>query len=404
MAKFKYLAKDFQGKDVCATVDADSESTVLSNLRKSGLMPVKIILEGGRRSGRRRLFPGRVKSDAIVVFCRQLATMIEAGLPLIQGLEALQEQQAKNEVFEEIIGKVKEDVEGGRSLSDAFEKHPRTFSPLIVSLVRAGENSGTLAEIMDRIAKYLEASRSLQKKVRSAMAYPAVVTAMAIVITIVLIVKVIPVFGTIYESFGSTLPLPTRMLLRTSELVRKFLPLVIVGLVGLVFAARAFYRTEKGRLRVDRSLFRIPIFGELIRKVVLSRFSRTLASLVKSGVPILRSLDIVAKTCGNYAMELAVLEAAQKIKEGESIALPLEETRMFPPMVVRMISVGEKTGKVDVMLEKIADFFDDQVNTAVAGLTSIIEPLLIAFLGIVVGTIVICMFLPILKLSSIVKI
>jgi type IV pilus assembly protein PilC len=330
--------------------------------------------------------------------------MIDAGLPLVQGLEALQQQQAQYPIFAEIIKTVKEDVEGGKSLSDAMERHPKTFGNLVVSLVRAGENSGTLAEIMDRIAKYLESARALQKKVKSAMMYPLVVSVMAIIITIVLLIKVIPVFGTIFESFGAELPLPTRMLLAVSDFLRKYLLLVLAALVGVIFAFRAFYKTDKGRLRIDTLTLRLPIFGDLIHKVVLSRFSRTLSTLVRSGVPILRSLDIVAKTAGNYAVELAVGKASQKIKEGESIATPLEETGMFPPMVVRMISVGEKTGKVDTMLEKIADFFDDQVQTTLAGFTALIEPLLIGFLGIVVGTIVVCMFLPILKLSSIVKI
>ncbi|HQM53746.1 MAG TPA: type II secretion system F family protein, partial [bacterium] len=307
-------------------------------------------------------------------------------------------------VFAAVIKTVKEDVEGGKSLSDALERHPRAFGALVVNLVRAGENSGTLAEIMDRIAKYLESARALQKKVKSAMMYPLVVSVMALIITIVLLVKVIPVFGTIFSSFGAELPLPTQMLLTFSDYLRRYILLALAGIVGIVFAFRAFYKTDKGRLRVDALVLRLPVFGDLIHKVVLSRFARTLSTLVRSGVPILRSLDIVAKTAGNYAVELAVGKAAQKIKEGESIAGPLEETKMFTPMVVRMISVGEKTGKVDTMLEKIADFFDDQVQTTLAGFTALIEPLLIAFLGIVVGTIVICMFLPILRLSSVVKI
>ena len=405
MPTFKYLAKDLQGNNVAATMTAESEGSVVSSLRRSGLLPVRILRQGdGRASRSLFFFKKKVKSEAVVIFCRQLATMIDAGLPLVQGLEALEEQQAQNKLFAEIIGTVKKDVEGGKSLSDALEKHPRTFIPLIINLVRAGENSGTLAEIMDRIAKYLESARTLQKKVKAAMMYPVVVSVMAILITIVLLVKVIPVFGTIYTSFGADLPLPTKMLLRFSDLLRKYLPLVVAAIVGLVLGVRGFYRTDKGRLKIDHFKFRVPVFGDLMRKVVLSRFARTLATLVRSGVPILRSLDIVGKTAGNYAVELAVVRAAQKVKEGESIASPLEQTGMFPPMVVRMISVGEKTGRVDTMLEKIADFYDEQVNTTLTGLTALIEPLLIAFLGIVVGTIVICMFLPILKLSSIIKI
>jgi len=380
---------------------AESEGEVIGKLRKSGLIPVKIVRD--EKAGRKR-FQKKVKAEAVVIFARQLATMIEAGLPLVQGLEALEQQQVQYPVFAAVIKTVKEDVEGGKSLSDALERHPRAFGALVVNLVRAGENSGTLAEIMDRIAKYLESARALQKKVKSAMMYPLVVSVMALIITIVLLVKVIPVFGTIFSSFGAELPLPTQMLLTFSDYLRRYILLALAGIVGIVFAFRAFYKTDKGRLRVDALVLRLPVFGDLIHKVVLSRFARTLSTLVRSGVPILRSLDIVAKTAGNYAVELAVGKAAQKIKEGESIAGPLEETKMFTPMVVRMISVGEKTGKVDTMLEKIADFFDDQVQTTLAGFTALIEPLLIAFLGIVVGTIVICMFLPILRLSSVVKI
>lgn len=401
MVNFKYTAKDLQGRDVAATMTAESEGEVIGKLRKSGLIPVKIIRD--EKAGRKR-FQKKVKAEAVVIFARQLATMIEAGLPLVQGLEALEQQQVQYPVFAAVIKTVKEDVEGGKSLSDALERHPRAFGALVVNLVRAGENSGTLAEIMDRIAKYLESARALQKKVKSAMMYPLVVSVMALIITIVLLVKVIPVFGTIFSSFGAELPLPTQMLLTFSDYLRRYILLALAGIVGIVFAFRAFYKTDKGRLRVDALVLRLPVFGDLIHKVVLSRFARTLSTLVRSGVPILRSLDIVAKTAGNYAVELAVGKAAQKIKEGESIAGPLEETKMFTPMVVRMISVGEKTGKVDTMLEKIADFFDDQVQTTLAGFTALIEPLLIAFLGIVVGTIVICMFLPILRLSSVVKI
>ncbi|MDD5557963.1 MAG: type II secretion system F family protein [bacterium] len=382
---------------------AENEGAVINYCRRSGLLPIRIVCQGERKAAFSFL-QRKVKAEAIVIFARQLATMIDAGLPLVQSLETLQQQQVKNQVFADIIKAVREDVEGGRSLSDAMERHPKTFGPLIVNLVRAGENSGTLAEIMDRIAKYLEHSRSLQKKVKSAMMYPLVVSCMAVAITILLLVKVIPVFGTIYESFGAELPLPTQMLLLVSDITRRFILLIIAACIGLGLLLRGFYRTDKGRLALDRLKFRIPVFGELIKKVVLSRFSRTLGTLVRSGVPILRSLDIVSKTTGNYSIELAVVEAAQKIKEGESIAGPLEETAVFPPMVVRMISVGEKTGKMDVMLEKIADFFDDQVNTTLAGLTALIEPLLIGVLGIVIGTIVICMFLPILKMSTIIKI
>ena len=403
MPTFKYTARTLQGKNITATMEADTEASVIGNLRRNGLRPLKIIQEkAGRAGGGKRR--KKVKAESIVIFSRQLATMIDAGLPLVQGLAILEKQQEKDLSFKNVIRKVRENVEGGQSLSDALEKFPKVFGPMFINLVRAGESSGTLAEIMNRIAKYLEYAQSLRKKVKSAMMYPVVVSCMATLITIVLLVKVIPVFATIYDSFDAKLPTPTLALIALSNFLRHYLPLVVAFFVGCFFLLRAFYRTDKGRLSIDQAKFRIPIFGELIRKVVLSRFARTLSTLVRSGVPILRSLDIVAKTSGNYAVELAVMKAAQKIKEGESIAPPLDETKIFPPMVVRMIAVGEKTGKLDQMLEKVADFFDEQVNTTLAGLTALIEPLLIGVLGAVIGGIVICMFLPIMRLATIVKI
>ncbi len=403
MATFRYIARTARGKSINSSMVADNKGAVISNLRSNGLVPVKVTRQEARSPGVLALFNKRVKAESIVIFSRQLATMIDAGIPLVQGLDALQ-LQVNDPNLTELIKTLKEDVEGGSSLSEALEKHPRAFGSFFVNLVRAGENSGTLAEIMNRIATYLEYTRALKRKVKSAMMYPAVISIMALIVTIVLLVKVIPVFGVIYESFGSELPLPTALLLRFSDILRRFMPVVIACFVGLGLILRWYYGTDGGRLIIDRLKFRIPVFGDLIKKVILSRFSRTLSTLVHSGVPILQSLDIVSKTAGNYAVELAVREATRKIKEGESIAVPLEETGIFPPMVVRMIAIGEKTGKVDTMLEKLADFFDEQVNTTLAGLTALVEPLLIGVLGVVIGTIVICMFLPILRLSSIINI
>jgi type IV pilus assembly protein PilC len=276
------------------------------------------------------------------------------------------------------------------------------FSALFVNMVRAGEASGMLAEILDRVASYLEASAALRRKVKAALIYPAVVSTMAVAITILLMVKVIPVFEKIYESFDSALPLPTQVLLAISRFIRRWFFLcagaIVVGVVGL----KMWIKTEAGRFRFDRFKFRLPVFGDLNRKISVSRFARTLGVLVRSGVPILNALGIVGKTAGNKVVEAAVNEAIEEIKRGENISGPLAASRVFPPMVTCMISVGERSGKLDVMLEKISDFYDDQVNATVAGLTALIEPLLIAFLGVVIGGIVICMFMPLFKLSTIV--
>ena len=400
MAIFKYTAKNAIGEDIASTMVADSEEAVALQLRREGLTPVSIEM-GKRKIALPKLSKG-VKSDEIVVLSRQMATMVEAGLPLVTSLSTLQDQLT-NPTLKRVITTVREDVEGGMSFSDALSRHPKIFSSLFTNLVRAGEASGMLAEILDRIASYMEATNSLKKKVRAAMIYPAVVSGMAILISVVLIIKVIPVFGSIYEDFGATLPLPTQILLNFSDFMQKWFLGIIVFFVAMGFLARGYLRTEKGRLAFDRLQFKLPIFGPLIQKVVVSRFSRTLSTLIQSGVPILRAMDIVGKTAGNKAVELAVKVASEKIKMGESIADPLEETGLFPLMVTKMIAVGEKTGKLDTMLEKVSDFFDDQVDSAIAGLTSLIEPILIAFLGIVIGTIVVCMFMPILQLSSVVS-
>jgi len=270
-------------------------------------------------------------------------------------------------------------------------------------MTRAGEASGTLAEILDRIAGYMEASLALKRKVKSAMVYPVIVSSMAVIITSILLLKVIPVFGKIYDSFGSALPTPTQMLLNFSGMLRAYFPFVVVALVAGIFLLRKYAKTDGGRMRFDRLKLNLPIFGPIFRKVAVSRFSRTLSVLVKSGVPILSALDIVAKTAGNKLVEKAVNDAMEQIKQGENIAQPLAASEVFPPMVTKMIAVGEESGKLEVMLSKISDFYDSQVDAAVNGLTSMIEPLLIAFLGIVVGGIVICMFLPIFRLSSVVQ-
>jgi type IV pilus assembly protein PilC len=399
MPSFKYVAKDNQGKDITGTIEAENRALVIETLRKSELTIISIEEQKGRlkEAASRK----RIKLDDLVVFSRQLATMVDSGIPLVQALDVLSEQIEK-QTLRQIVVKVRSDIETGSSLSEALSKHPAVFSNLYVNMVRAGETSGMLDEILDRLALYLEKVNTLQRKVRASLVYPIVVTVMAILITAVLLLKVIPTFKGIFDLLGGTLPLPTQILIGISDFTRQYFPVAVAMLALAGYALRRFIRTEKGRRRFDACILRLPVFGPLLRKVAVAKFTRTLSTLVKSGVPILTSLDIVGKTSGNKVIEEAVVKVRSSIRDGESIAEPLANSGVFPPMVVRMVAVGEKTGELEKMLSKIADFYDEQVDAAVSGLTSMIEPLIIAFLGIVIGAIVIAMFMPIFKLTEVV--
>lgn len=401
MSLFRYVAKDPGGRDIVATIEAENERAVVTALRKKGLI-ILSVSEEVRSGFAARKSRRKVKGGELVVFSRQLATMVDAGLPLIQALDTLSEQ-AESPSLQFIIQDVVKSIEQGTTFSEALAAHPKVFTSLFVNMVRAGEASGTLAEILERIAGYMETAIALKRKVKSAMMYPIVVSSMAVIITSVLLIKVIPVFGKIYESFGSALPTATQMLLNFSNFLRAYFPFAIGILIVGIFLLKKYIKTEGGAMRFDRFKFNVPIFGPIFRKVAVSRFSRTLSVLVKSGVPILSALEIVSKTAGNKLVERAVNQAMEEIKKGENIAGPLAASDVFPPMVTKMIAVGEESGKLEVMLSKVSDFYDSQVDAAVSGLTSLIEPLLIAFLGIVVGGIVICMFLPIFRLSTIVQ-
>ena len=403
MALYKYVAKNASGQTITGVLDAPDRALLIGKLREKDLVIVSIAeaKEGIKQQG--GFFqPRSINIDDMVIFSRQLATMVDAGIPLVGALDILGEQM-ENKAFSEVILKVRDDVETGSSLSEALSKHPKTFSTLFINMVKAGESSGMLDEILDRVATYLEKTSILQKKIKSALIYPAVITFMAIAITIILLVKVIPVFKDIFAGFGAALPRPTQVLIDVSDFLRKYFFFGIGFLVVMIFLFIRYINTEKGRLRFDTITLSMPIFGILLRKVAVSKFTRTLSTLVKSGVPILSSLEIVGKTSGNKLIEMAVVSIRSSIREGENIAEPLAKSKVFPPMVVRMVSVGEQTGELEKMLSKIADFYDAQVDAAVTGLTSMIEPLIIAFLGIVIGTIVICMFLPIFKISTIIN-
>ncbi|MFH1593764.1 MAG: type II secretion system F family protein [Candidatus Omnitrophota bacterium] len=403
MANYKYITKNRDGNTLKGVIEATSKDGAVQSLRSKGLIIVSLEEQSGNIlsfSLGNALGGNRVKIDEIVIFSRQLDTLISAGIPLVNSLDILQEQ-TENPMFKKVLVKVRDDVETGSSLSEALSKHERIFSNLFISMVKAGETSGTLDEIMDRLASYMEKTSNLQKKIKSAMVYPIAVTIMALGITTFLLVKIIPVFEDIYAGFGAALPTPTQVLIDTSAFIRRYFYIVAGSGVFLFFALGRYIKTKKGRFQFDSLQLNVPVFGPLIRKVAVGKFTRTLATLVKSGVPILSSLEIVSRTSGNSVIELAVDNVRENVRDGEPIADPLMRSRVFPPMVVRMISVGEKTGELEKMLGKIADFYDEQVDAAVVGLTSLIEPLIIAFLGIVVGGIVVCMFLPILKISAI---
>lgn len=401
MPNFRYTAKDRTGKSLTAVLESPNEKTVLDTLKKQGLIPISVKAEKGKTatgaSG-----GGKVKLGELVLFSRQLATMIDSGIPLVQALEILTEQ-IENKNFKVVVGHVKDSVSSGSSFNDALAKHPKAFSALFVQMVKAGESSGALDDIMDRLAGYLEKTDHLVRKVKSAMIYPMVVTTMAFLITMVLMIKVVPVFKEMFVDFGGELPLPTQMLINVSDfLVKWFVLWVGAAGTGLFLLAR-WLKTEKGTLTFDAFKLKMPVFGVLFRKVAVSKFTRTLATLIKSGVPILNALEIVGKTAGNKIIENAIAKVRVSIREGENITDPLAKSKVFPPLVVRMISVGEQTGELEKMLSKIADFYDDQVDAAVSGITSLIEPLVIAFLGVVIGGIVICMFMPIFKISTLVQ-
>jgi type IV pilus assembly protein PilC len=380
-------------------VEAATEQAAISALLNRNLLVVSIQEKVGKKG---RTGGGKVALADLVIFTRQLATMIDAGLAMVQSLQALAEQ-TPNKVMRDVIKDVCTRVEGGDSFSEALQKHPQAFNRLYVAMVGAGEKGGLLAEILARLAVYLENTSRLRKKVKSAMMYPTVVTVVAIGITIFLLVKVIPVFGDIYKGFNATLPGPTLFLINLSNLVKSYFLLFLLGGGGLVYGWFHFIKTKPGREFWDARRIKLPIFGVIAHKICLARFTRTLASLIRSGVPILEVLNIVSQTVGNVVMEKAIKVAAADIERGESISAALSKHPVFPSMIIRMITAGEQTGKIDNMLERISDFLDEEIETTLAGLTSLIEPILIVFLGVVIGGMVICMFLPIFKMSEIVN-
>ena len=400
MASFVYVARESgSGREIRNSVEAATEQAAIAALLNRNLLVVSIQEKVGKKG---KTSGGKVSLADLVVFTRQLATMIDAGLAMVQSLQALAEQTT-NKVMRDVIKDVCARVESGDSFSEALQKHPKAFSRLYVCMVAAGEKGGLLAEILARLAVYLENTARLRKKVKSAMMYPTTVTIVAILITIFLLVKVVPVFGEIFKSFNAKLPAPTQTLITISNFVKSYVLFVIPAMAAGVWGWFYFIKTPPGRKFWDTYRIRLPIFGVIAHKICLARFTRTLASLVRSGVPILEVLQIVSQTVGNVVMENAIRSASGDIERGESISTALAKHPVFPSMIIRMITAGEQTGKIDSMLERIADFLDEEIETTLSGLTALIEPILIVFLGVVVGGMVICMFLPIFKLPEIVS-
>jgi type IV pilus assembly protein PilC len=380
-------------------IEADTRETAIATLRQQHIVVTTI-----KSKPRALTLPGfgrKVSEKDLVLFTRQFSTMIDAGLPLVQCLDILS-KQTENKTFAKTIVEIKKEVEGGATFADALRKYPKIFDDLYVNLVAAGEIGGVLDTTFARLAGYIEKARSLKGKVKSAMVYPAAIVFVAVSVIIFLMIFVIPVFAQMFLDFGGTLPWPTQFVIGLSNFVKNYILLSIPVFIVAVFVFKQYYRTESGKRLVHRTLLKTPIFGPLLQKAAIARFSRTLSTLMGSGVPIIDSLDITARTAGNKVLEDAVLASIGSIKEGQTLATPLAKHRVFPPMVVQMVEIGDVTGELDSMLSKVADFYEEEVDRAVEALTALLEPMMMVFLGTVLGFIIVAMYLPIFKMASLV--
>jgi type IV pilus assembly protein PilC len=400
MAKYSWEARSRTGAQQKGVMEANTKALVEAQLKKFGFSNITIKEEG---KGFNFKIPGmgakKVETKDIVIFTRQFATMIDSGLPLVQCLDILSSQQ-ENKTFKEVLLKVKENVESGSTFADSLGRHPKVFDQLYVNLVAAGEVGGILDTILNRLAAYIEKSMKLKKQIKGAMVYPATIMSIAVVVVGVILIFVIPTFAKMFEEFGGELPAPTKIVIALSNFIVKYLIVMIALFFAFVSGFKKYYATKNGRYQVDRLALKAPIVGPLIRKVSVAKFTRTLGTMISSGVPIMDGLDIVAKTAGNKIVEEAIYNVRQAISEGKTIAEPLAACGVFPPMVVQMIAVGEATGAMDAMLNKIADFYDDEVDSAVSAMTAMMEPMLMVFLGTTVGGLVVAMYLPIFKIAG----
>ena len=401
MPVFLWEAKTRRGETKKGEMEAADEAAVRNILRRQGHSSITVKKKPVDILENIPIFKQKVKEKDVVVFCRIFSTMINAGLPLIQCLDLLASQE-QNKTFAKMITAIKDDIEGGSTLTEALKKYPEVFDELFVNLVAAGESGGILDVILNRLSSYMEKAMKLKSKVKGAMTYPASVLVISAGVVTLLLLKVIPVFKSLFEGFGSALPGPTQFLVNASQFMQDYFLYMIGGLVVAVFMFKRFLRTEKGRIAFDSMVLKAPVFGPLLKKVAVAKFTRTMSTMMSSGVPILEGLSIVSKTAGNKIIEAALIKTRQSISEGRTIAEPLAETDIFPSMVVQMIAVGEATGALDAMLAKIADFYDDEVDAAVEAMTALLEPFMLVFLGGVVGGMIIAMYLPIFKMASVV--
>jgi type IV pilus assembly protein PilC len=396
--QFIWKGKTRQGSVTGGVLVADSKDLAIADLRRKQI-EVTTVKEKGKEFAIPKIGAGKVNSKRLAIFTRQFSVMIDAGLPLVQCLEILGSQQ-DSRLFQKIILAVRQDVEAGSSLAEAMRKHPKAFDDLFVNMVAAGEAGGILDTILRRLSTYIEKAVKLKGQVKTALIYPVAVISVAAIVVFIILWKVIPTFASLFAALGAQLPLPTRIVIRASNFVASYIFFIVIGIGLLGFVLKRYYATYRGRRVIDQLVLRTPVLGDIMRKIAVARFCRTLATLTSSGVPILDGLEITAKTAGNAIVEDAIMGVRKSVEAGRTIAEPLAETKVFPPMVVQMIGVGEQTGALDAMLNKIAEFYEEEVDNAVAGLMKLMEPVMIAILGAVIGTIVVAMYMPMFDLIS----
>ena len=398
MPVFAYQGRGARGV-MSGEIEATDRTAAVGELRNRSILVTKITEKAAAKTTTRF---AKVTDREMAIYTRQFSTMIDAGLPLVQCLNILAEQ-SDSKTLRGVTSQVARNVESGATLADSLKRHPRVFNDLFVNLVAVGEAGGILDVVLQRLSVYIEKAAALKRKIKAAMVYPATIIGVAFLVVLFMLTFVIPTFATMFKNLGADLPLPTQIVLWLSDFVRSWFVFIILGVFGVIFAVRSYYKTEQGKSTIDAMLLKTPVFGMLIRKVAVARFTRTLGTLVSSGVPILEGLRITARTAGNKVVEKAVLQCRAAVTAGKTLAEPLRASSVFPPMVTQMINVGEQTGALDAMLGKIADFYDDEVDTAVGALTALLEPLMIVFLGIVIGGMVVAMYLPIFRLVTLIK-
>jgi len=401
MALFAYKGRS-GASSVAGEIEADSRPAAVAALRAKGVTATSVAERKAKAAGAPTKLGGKVKDKDMAIYTRQFSTMVDAGLPIAQCLQILSEQ-SDSKVLRDVTTRIANDVQGGATLAESFGKYPKTFDNLFVNMLAVGESGGVLDVVLQRLSGYIEKAARLKGKVKSAMVYPVTIIGVAVLVIIFMMVFVLPTFASMFKNMGAELPLPTKIVMWMSDITRKYIIFMVMAFVGGVYAIKRYYQTDNGSLAIDTFALKVPVVGMLIRKVAVARFTRTLSTLISSGVPILEGLLITARSAGNRVVEKAVMHARQTVTAGGTLAEPLRSSPVFPPMVVHMISVGENVGALDAMLSKIADFYDDEVDAAVSALTSLLEPMMICFLGVVVGGIVVAMYLPIFKMVTLIK-